>query len=255
MIYQAKTLQVKEVQDGIAELCFNAPQSVNKLDLATLESLDAALDELKKHSEIKGLLMTSDKDSFIVGADITEFLGLFAKPEHELDQWLQFANRIFSKLEDLPFPTLAVMRGHALGGGCECVLATDIRIGDQTTSIGLPETKLGIMPGFGGCVRLPRVIGADSAMEIITQGKACRADEALKIGLLDAVVDSDALQSSALTTLSLAINEKIDWQARRKQKTSPLSLSRIEAMMSFTMAKGLVAQKAGPQSRKNYSRR
>ncbi len=246
MIYQAKTLQVKEVQDGIAELCFNAPQSVNKLDLATLESLDAALDELKKHSEIKGLLMTSDKDSFIVGADITEFLGLFAKPEHELDQWLQFANRIFSKLEDLPFPTLAVMRGHALGGGCECVLATDIRIGDQTTSIGLPETKLGIMPGFGGCVRLPRVIGADSAMEIITQGKACRADEALKIGLLDAVVDSDALQSSALTTLSLAINEKIDWQARRKQKTSPLSLSRMEAMMSFTMAKGLVAQKAGP---------
>ena len=246
MIYQAKTLQVKEVQDGIAELCFNAPQSVNKLDLATLESLDAALDELQNHSEIKGLLLTSDKDSFIVGADITEFLGLFAKPEHELDQWLQFANRIFSKLEDLPFPTLAVMRGHALGGGCECVLATDIRIGDQTTSIGLPETKLGIMPGFGGCVRLPRVIGADSAMEIITQGKACRADEALKIGLLDAVVDSDALMTSALTTLSLAINEKVDWQARRKQKTSPLSLSHIEAMMSFTMAKGLVAQKAGP---------
>ncbi|MFX3748110.1 enoyl-CoA hydratase-related protein, partial [Streptococcus suis] len=86
--------------------------------------------------------------------------------------------------------------GFTLGGGCECVLATDFRIGDKTTSIGLPETKLGIMPGFGGTVRLPRIIGADSAMEIITQGKACKADEALKLGLLDAIVESDKLEES-----------------------------------------------------------
>lgn len=246
MIYQAKNLQVKELQDGIAELSFCAPASVNKLDLATLESLDKALDALYAHSSLKGLLLTSDKDAFIVGADITEFLGLFAKPEAELDQWLQFANSIFNKLEDLPVPTLSVLKGHTLGGGCECVLATDMRIGDKTTSIGLPETKLGIMPGFGGCVRLPRVIGADSAMEVITQGKACRADEALKIGLLDAIVDTDSLYESAITTLTQAINEKLDWKERRKQKTSALSLSKLEAMMSFTMAKGLVAQKAGP---------
>ncbi|HCG7184303.1 TPA: fatty acid oxidation complex subunit alpha FadB [Vibrio parahaemolyticus] len=246
MIYQADTLQVKEIQDGIAELSFCSPKSVNKLDLATLESLDKALDALTLHQGLKGLMLTSDKDAFIVGADITEFLGLFAKTDAELDQWLQFANSIFNKLEDLTVPTISVLKGHTLGGGCECVLATDMRIGDKTTSIGLPETKLGIMPGFGGCVRLPRVIGADSAMEIITQGKACRADEALKIGLLDAVVETDALHESALQTLTSAINEKIDWQARRKQKTSPLTLSKLESMMSFTMAKGLVAQKAGP---------
>ncbi|MEF1255164.1 fatty acid oxidation complex subunit alpha FadB [Vibrio sp. M260112] len=246
MIYQAKNLQVKELQDGIAELSFCAPASVNKLDLATLESLDKALDALYAHSSLKGLLLTSDKEAFIVGADITEFLGLFAKPEAELDQWLQFANSIFNKLEDLPVPTLSVLKGHTLGGGCECVLATDIRIGDKTTSIGLPETRLGIMPGFGGCVRLPRVIGADSAMEVITQGKACRADEALKIGLLDAIVETDSLYESAITTLTQAINEKLDWKERRKQKTSALSLSKLESMMSFTMAKGLVAQKAGP---------
>jgi len=246
MIYQANSLYIKEVKDGIAELCFSSPQSVNKLDLATLKSLDESLDVLHQSENIKGLLLTSDKDSFIVGADITEFLGLFAKPEEELDQWLQFANQIFSKLEDLPFPTVSALKGHTLGGGCECVLATDIRIGDKTTSIGLPETKLGIMPGFGGCVRLPRVIGADSAMEIITQGKACRADEALKVGLLDAVVDSDALYQSAMTTLEQAIEEKVDWHSRRQQKTSALMLSKMEATMSFTMAKGLVAQKAGP---------
>ena len=246
MIYQAETLQVKELQHGIAELSFCAPASVNKLDLATLESLDKALDALKAHSSLKGLMLTSDKDTFIVGADITEFLSLFAKPEQELDQWLRFANSIFNKLEDLPVPTISVLKGHTLGGGCECVLATDMRIGDKTTSIGLPETKLGIMPGFGGCVRLPRVLGADSAMEIITQGKACRADEALKLGLLDAIVDAETLHQSALATLEQAINEKLDWKARRKQKTSALSLSKLESMMSFTMAKGLVAQKAGP---------
>ncbi|USD65269.1 fatty acid oxidation complex subunit alpha FadB [Vibrio sp. SCSIO 43136] len=246
MIYQSNTLQVKELQNGIAELSFCAPGSVNKLDVATLEALDKALDAVNAASNIKGLLLTSDKDAFIVGADITEFLGLFAKPEEELDKWLQYANAIFNKLEDLPFPTLSVVKGHTLGGGCECVLATDFRIGDKTTSIGLPEVKLGIMPGFGGCVRLPRVIGADSAMEIITQGKACRADEALKVGLLDAVVDSEALYESALNTLVKASEENIDWQKRRSQKTSALELSQIEAMMSFTMAKGLVAQKAGP---------
>lgn len=246
MIYQSNTLQVKELQDGIAELSFCSPESVNKLDVATLESLDKALDALKQATSISGLILTSNKNAFIVGADITEFLGLFAKPEEELDQWLRYANDVFNKLEDLPFPTLSVLRGHTLGGGCECVLATDFRIGDKTTSIGLPETKLGIMPGFGGSVRLPRVIGADSAMEIITQGKACRADEALKLGLLDAVVDSDQLFESAIKTITQAKNEKIDWQSRRQQKTSPLTLSKLEAMMSFTMAKGLVMQKAGP---------
>ena len=92
MIYQADTLQVKEIQDGIAELSFCSPKSVNKLDLATLESLDKALDALTSHQGLKGLMLTSDKDAFIVGADITEFLGLFAKTDAELDQWLQFAN-------------------------------------------------------------------------------------------------------------------------------------------------------------------
>lgn len=245
MIYQSDAIVVKEVQPGVAELCFDSPGSVNKLDLATLESLDKAIDAVSAHSALKGLILTSNKDAFIVGADITEFLGLFAKPHEQLDQWLQYANSIFTKLEDLPMPTLSAVKGHTLGGGCECVLATDIRIGDSTTSIGLPETKLGIMPGFGGCVRLPRVIGADNAMEIITQGKACRASEALKLGLIDAIVDQDNLTQSALSTLELAINEKIDWQARRQQKLAALRLSKLEAMMSFTTAKGLVAQKVG----------
>ncbi|WED21863.1 fatty acid oxidation complex subunit alpha FadB [Vibrio sp. JC009] len=246
MIYKADTLQVKQLSNGLAELCFCAPASVNKLDLATLDSLDKALDAILANAEISGLMLTSDKDSFIVGADITEFLGLFAKPEAELDHWLQYANAIFDKLEDLPFPTLSMIKGYALGGGCECVLATDFRIGDKTTSIGLPETSLGIMPGFGGSVRMPRIIGADPAMELIATGKPLRAEEALKTGLLDAVVESEALQESAINTLTLAIGQLLDWQSRRKQKTAALTLNKTEATMSFTTAKGLVMQKAGP---------
>lgn len=246
MIYQADTLQVTEIETGIAELRFCAPDSVNKLDLATLGTLAKALTALSSHAGINGLILTSDKPNFIVGADITEFLAMFAKPEAELDSWLKYANAIFNQLEDLPFPTLSAVKGHTLGGGCECVLATDIRIGDTTTSIGLPETQLGIMPGFGGSVRLPRLLGADSAMELITTGKPKRANDALAIGLLDAVVEPEQLLDAALQSIRLAREGKIAWQARRQQKTSPLKLNKAEALMSFTTAKALVAQKAGP---------
>ncbi|OED86717.1 fatty acid oxidation complex subunit alpha FadB [Vibrio breoganii] len=246
MIYQAETLTVKQHQDGIAEICFSGANSVNKLDLKTLESLDISIKSLQQLKDLKGVIVTSDKEAFIVGADITEFLGLFAKPKEELSQWLQFANSIFNNLEDLPVPTISVIKGHALGGGCEAILATDFRLADKTANIGLPETKLGIMPGFGGTVRLPRLIGADSAMEIITAGSSKRAEQLLRIGLIDAIVDTDKLFDSAVSLIQDANRGAIDWQARRKQKTSPLGLGKLEAMMSFTTAKGLVAQKAGP---------
>ncbi|MEH6531122.1 MAG: fatty acid oxidation complex subunit alpha FadB [Photobacterium frigidiphilum] len=245
MIYQGETLSVRYLDDGIAELNLNAPGAINKFDLKTLECLNEALNALYQQSDLKGLLVTSDKDAFIVGADITEFLGLFAKPAEELSQWLTRANDIFNKLEDLPVPTLSAINGHALGGGCECVLATDFRLADTTARIGLPETRLGIMPGFGGTVRLPRLLGADSAMEIITAGKDKKAQDALKLGLVDAVVAPPALKDAALSMIKDAIAGKLDWKKRREQKKAPLTLNKIEATMSFTMAKAMVAQVAG----------
>ncbi len=218
MIYQGETLSVSYLDDGIAELNLNAPGAVNKFDLKTLESFNEALNALYQQSDLKGLLLTSGKEAFVVGADITEFLGLFAKPAEELSQWLAHANDIFNKLEDLPVPTLSAINGHALGGGCECVLATDFRLADNTARIGLPETKLGIMPGFGGTVRLPRLIGADSAMEIITAGKDKKAQDALKLGLVDAVVAPETLKKAAVAMLKDAITGKLDWQSRRAQK-------------------------------------
>lgn len=245
MLYKGDTLYVNWLEDGIAELVFDAPGSVNKLDTATVASLGHALDVLEKQSELKGLLLRSEKAAFIVGADITEFLSLFLVPKEQLSQWLHFANSVFNRLEDLPVPTLSAVNGYALGGGCECVLATDYRVATPDLRIGLPETKLGIMPGFGGSVRLPRLLGADSALEIIAAGKDVGADQALSIGLVDAVVKPEKLVEGALSVLRQAIKGELDWKAKRAPKLEPLHLSKIEATMSFTIAKGMVMQTAG----------
>jgi len=245
MLYQGETLNVHWLDNGIAELVFDAPGSVNKLDTQTVASLAAALDVLEQQSALTGLLLRSNKAAFIVGADITEFLSLFASPEEKLQEWLVFANKTFNRLEDLSVPTISAINGYALGGGCELVLATDFRIASPEARIGLPETKLGIMPGFGGSVRLPRLLGADSALEIIAAGKDVDAAAALKLGLVDAVVAPDQLPSAALKVLTQAIDGRLDWRAARKPKLQPLKLSLIEAAMSFSTAKGLVAQTAG----------
>lgn len=245
MLYKGDTLYLDWLEDGIAELVFDAPGSVNKLDTATVASLGQALEVLEKQHDLKGLLLRSNKAAFIVGADITEFLSLFLVPEEQLSQWLHFANSVFNRLEDLPVPTLAAVNGYALGGGCECVLATDYRLATPDLRIGLPETKLGIMPGFGGSVRLPRMLGADSALEIIAAGKDVGAEHALKIGLVDGVVKQETLIEGAIAVLRQAITGDLDWRAKRQPKLEPLKLSKIEAAMSFTIAKGMVAQTAG----------
>lgn len=245
MLYQGETLSLDWLEDGIAELVFDAPGSVNKLDTQTVASLGDALTVLEQQPQLRGLLLSSRKSAFIVGADITEFLSLFAAPAEKLTQWLAFANGIFNRLEDLPVPTVSAISGYALGGGCECVLATDFRIATPDTRIGLPETKLGIMPGFGGSVRLPRLLGADSALEIIAAGKDIDAAQALKLGLVDAVVAAEKLHGAALSVLKEAIAGKQAWRERRQPKLEPLKLSKIEAAMSFSTAKALVMQTAG----------
>ncbi|MGF1687558.1 fatty acid oxidation complex subunit alpha FadB [Photobacterium japonica] len=246
MIYHGDTLSVRDQGSGIAELHFHAPGTINKLDRHTLLHLEHALQAIAAWPDLKGVLLTSGHAAFIVGADIKEFLGLFALPSAQLSAWIAHANRIFNQLEDLPVPTLSAINGYALGGGCECVLATDFRLADTHVHIGLPETKLGIMPGFGGTVRLPRLIGADPAMAIITAGKDKNATDALALGLVDAVVAPEHLHTAAMTMLKEAIAGDLDWQHRRAQKQAPLGLNHIEASMSFSTAHAMVATVAGP---------
>lgn len=245
MIYQGQSLSAQLLDDGIVELKFDAQGSVNKFDQATFVEYRAVVAAINNCSEAKGVMVTSGKSTFIVGADITEFLETFKQPEEVLIPWIKNASDVFDSFEDIQLPTIAAINGVALGGGCEMTLVCDYRVSDTGVSIGLPETKLGLMPGFGGTVRLPRIIGADNAIEWMSTGKAYRADAALAAGLLDAVVAPEKLQQAAISMLKLAIEDKLDWRAKRQEKLEPLKLSKIESVMTFTTCKGMIAAKAG----------
>ena len=240
MLFKSDTFEVSFIKENIAEFKFCVPGPVNKLSQQTLQDCGQALAELANNSDIKGMVFTSDKDHFIVGADIFEFLPTFDKPEAELVQWIKNATDVFDQLEDLPFPTISAINGMALGGGCEWVLATDYRVAATDLKLGLPEVKLGIMPGFGGTVRLPRIIGADNAMTWITTGKEHRAEQALAVRAVDSVVASDKLVASAVKMIEQAIQGKLDWQAKRQEKLQPLKMNRVEQGMSFATAEGMV---------------
>ena len=245
MIYEGKSLTVKLLQDGIAELVFDAQGSVNKFDRQTVADLDAATQAIAANSDVKGVLVRSAKSTFIVGADITEFTSLFDMPDEEVLAWVGKTSQVFDRFEDLPFPTIAAVNGFALGGGCEMTLACDFRVADNTASLGFPEVKLGLMPGFGGTVRMPRLIGADNALEWMTTGRDRKAAKAMAEGAIDAVVAPQKLTEAALSMLKDAIAGDFDWQARRAEKKAPLTLNQNEAMMSFSTAKAMVFAQAG----------
>lgn len=246
MIYEGKAVSVKALQDGIVELCFDLQgESVNKFNRATLEDLAAAAEKLAADKSIKGMIVTSAKDVFIVGADITEFTGLFQETEAELAGWALKANKAFCAIEDLPFPTVTAINGIALGGGLEMCLSTDYRVMSTKAEVGLPEVKLGIYPGFGGTVRMPRVIGVDNAVEWIAAGGQHKPEKALKDGVVDAVVEPAKLKDAAIALVKQCIDGKIDYKARRQEKLDPLKLPPMENMMAFQTCTAAVMGQAG----------
>lgn len=249
MIYEGKAITVKEIEGGIAQLDFDLQgESVNKFNRLTIEELHAATDALKAQKKLKGLVVTSSKDSFIVGADINEFTDLFAGSEEDLVANNLRANAIFSAVEDLPFPTVTAINGIALGGGFEMCLATDYRVMAPKAKVGLPEVKLGIFPGFGGTVRLSRLVGVDNAVEWICGGAENRADAALKTGAVDAIVEPAKLVEAAVAIINQCNEGKLDYEARREEKKGKIKLNAMESMMAFEISKAFVGGKAG----KNY---
>lgn len=247
MIYQGEALRVEALDGGIAELCFDrAGESVNKFDRLTLQELREAVAALHGAPQVRGVIVTSGKDGFIVGADITEFVTSFRLPEDELLADNRQTNAIFSAFEDLPVPSVVAINGVALGGGLEMCLAADFRVIAEGARVGLPEVKLGIYPGFGGTVRLPRLIGADNAIEWICAGKEHDAAEALKVGVADALVAPARLREAALDLCRRAMAGELDHLARRRPKLEPLRLAQLEQMMAFETARAYVAAQAGP---------
>src|SRR5256885_322698 len=160
MLFEGQTMTVDTHDGGLAELRFaRGVEAINKLDALAFGELRRAIDSITATPAIRGVLITSAKDNFIVGADIFEFTGVFKRPEKDIAAFVGANSEIITALSDLPVPTVAAINGLALGGGLELTLAADYRVMSSAAKIGFPEISLGLFPGYGGTVRLPRLAG------------------------------------------------------------------------------------------------
>ena len=198
MIYEGKAITVKALESGIVELNFDLKgESVNKFNRLTLNDLRQAVDAIKADASVKGVIVTSGKDVFIVGADITEFVDNFKLPDEELVAGNLEANKIFSDFEDLGVPTVVAINGIALGGGAELAYAADFRIATPALKMGQPETSLGITAAAGAQWRLKELVGEPVALELLLAGRILDAQEALELKLVTELHEPEALLDAA----------------------------------------------------------
>ena len=206
--------------DHICVLTFDRPDSgANIFDAATLDELNEHLDAVEKDASLRGLIIASAKKSiFVAGADLKTLLQ--AAKTGEMRGFIEPGQQVFNRLADLKIPTVAAIHGASAGGGYEVALACDYRVASDApaTRIGLPETGLGLLPAWGGCTRLPRLIGAEKAAEVILKGKLYSAQEALKIGLVDEIAPPDQLLDRA--------REKLRAGKRKMEERSMVGSSR-----------------------------
>ena len=184
-----------EHQGAITTMMVSAPKSLNALNSSILKEMGHFVEHLDTQST-RVLIITGDGEkSFVAGADISEMAHL---GEAEGREFGVLGAGVFRAIEQLPIPVIAAVNGFALGGGCELAMACDIRLASAKAKFGQPEVGLGIIPGFSGTVRLPRLVGQGMAKELIYTGRVIRADEALRIGLVNAVYEPEELMPKAL---------------------------------------------------------
>jgi 3-hydroxyacyl-CoA dehydrogenase / enoyl-CoA hydratase / 3-hydroxybutyryl-CoA epimerase len=196
--------------EGIATVVFDlAGEKVNKLSQRTLEELEALLDQAAGNKQIKALCIISGKEgNFIAGADLNSFEPIFKEPSLAAGM-IDTGHRVFDKLQNLPFPTFALIQGACLGGGTELALACTYRVVADypKTLIGLPEVTLGIFPGWGGSQRLPRLVGLMEALPLLLTGKSINARKALKIHLADAIAAPEFLREKARAFIKYCLTQ------------------------------------------------
>jgi enoyl-CoA hydratase len=183
-----------EQKGSVGVITINREKALNALNSTVLKELDTVLDGVNLE-EVRCLILTgAGEKSFVAGADIGEMSSL-TKAEGEA--FGKIGNDVFRKLEMFPIPVIAAINGFALGGGCEIAMSCDIRICSDNAVFGQPEVGLGITPGFGGTQRLPRIVGVGMAKQMIYAGRNIKADEALRIGLVNAVYTMEELMPNA----------------------------------------------------------
>lgn len=194
-----------QVDSGIATLTFNRPKALNALNSAMLKELAAAIPAIGMDEDIRVLVLTgAGEKAFIAGADISEIQQLTPLAAR---QFAELGQTVLDQLQHLPVPVIAAVNGYALGGGCEMALACDFIYAAETATFGLPEISLGIIPGFGGTQRLPRLIGSNMARELIFTGKYLSATEAREIGLVNSCLPPERLMA-ATHDVALKIAQK-----------------------------------------------
>lgn len=241
MLFKGSHFTLNKDDNNIAVLDFISPPRL--MSKAVITELHSVLDNLGREKNVTGLIVTSTADNFAFGADINEFIPFFkgGAGEH-----LAYTHQAYNKLEDLPFPTVTIIKGHCYGGGVEFALSTDYRIATPTLSVGFPEVKIGILPAMGGVTRTPRLLGLDTSIPWLTSGQNFKADKALKDGFVNGVVEADHIMTAAVNLIKECTEGKRDYKAVRAAKTGKIPLSAYELGMSLSIAKGMIAKAAGP---------
>lgn len=187
-----------EQNDHIAIVTMNQPQVLNSFSMEVQKEFLALLEELENNPSLQGLIITGAGKAFAAGADIKQMANMNAG---EALEFSRLGNRVFDKIESFKAVTVAAINGAALGGGCELALACDYRIAAVEAKLGQPEINLGIIPGWGGCGRLARLVGFPTARELVLSGKIITSTEALALKLVDQVVDKAVLLETAVNLM------------------------------------------------------
>jgi enoyl-CoA hydratase len=241
----SESLVLFDVADRIATITINRPDKLNAINDALMGALGAAIDQVRAREDVAGAVLTGAGRAFVAGADIAELRSKTPIAAHAMSRRGQ---ALFRHIELLPKPVIAAVNGFALGGGCELAMACHVRIASDSAKFGQPEVKLGIIPGYGGTQRLPRLVGTGRALQILLTGDTIDAAEALRIGLVNAVVRAEELLDVSRMMLGrmiangpLAVAHCID----AVQRGSDVALD--EALALETSKFGLLAASADMQ--------
>lgn len=183
-----------DVKDGIGYITINRPEALNALNMDVLKDLKKVLAVIESKSDVRCVIVTGEGRSFVAGADIVQMSKLTPVKGRQM---MELGHEVMNTIEQIQKPFIAAVNGFALGGGCELAMACDIRIASEKAKFGQPEVGLGIIPGFGGTQRLPRLVGKGMAKLLIYSADIIPADEALRIGLVEKVVAPEALMDEA----------------------------------------------------------
>ncbi|MEZ6048835.1 MAG: 3-hydroxyacyl-CoA dehydrogenase NAD-binding domain-containing protein [Planctomycetaceae bacterium] len=244
----SSAFKFEELDGSIGLITFDLEgQSVNTFSQKILQELTELIDSLSSRDDLRGLIFQSGKEGqFIAGADLKELGALAFASKEARRMGMQIGHNLFNKFAKLPFPSVALIAGNCMGGGTEMILSMDYRIAGlhPATKIALPEVKVGIIPGWGGTQRMPRVIGINYAIEMICSGEPVDAKRAAEIGLVFDAVPVESLVEEACRLIEYT-QKTGEWKKNREKFQQPLGLSEDQMYFNFAVAEGFVRGKTG----------